>query len=111
MSLRDKILRSSDLPTEDVEVPEWNSTIRLTGLTSKEAEEFGAELGEHDGDLRGVRARLLVRSVTDPETNERVFTPEDADALQNKSHAVVQRLSEIVMRLTGLVGDEDTEGN
>ena len=109
MSLRDQIIGADDLPYEDVDVPEWGCTLRIRGLTAGEAEKFGAELGEQSGGFEGVRARLLVRSVLDPESGLHVFEDGDLEVLGAKSSQVVMRLFETAQRLSGLGDSVDVE--
>jgi hypothetical protein len=112
---REAILQAKDLPFEDVKVPEWNGTVRIAGLTGKAATEFSAKMVSTDsrGQVKTVSipdnfmAELLSMTIVDTEFRP-VFSKADIEALGGKSAAVLKRLSETAMRLSGL-GEEAEE--
>lgn len=118
---RQTILEVRDLPYEDVEVPEWGGTVRVAGLTGKGATEFSSRMVETDnhGQVRSVKisenfmAELLAATLVDEEFKPLFSKGADVEALGGKSAAVLKRLADIAMRLSGL-GEEaagDAEKN
>jgi hypothetical protein len=117
---RDEVLKAQDLQYEDVDVPEWGGTVRIAGLSAEAASAFSDKMVELDnqGKIKAVRtggnfmAELLVVTVVDEEFNL-LFSSDDIASLGRKSAAVVKRLSEVALRLSGL-GEhavEDAEKN
>ena len=110
---RDAILGAHDLPTEDLDVPEWGGTVRVRALTGAERDSFESSLVQvrNDGSkqfrLENVRARLVALTVVD-ENSERLFSDADVKALGAKSAAALERVWEAARRLSGL-SDEDVE--
>jgi len=57
---------------------------------------------------------LLISSVYDPETGEKVFTALDMEALQEKSASAVEFVAQKVMQVSGMTAkavDEEGKGN
>lgn len=103
MSLRDQILNAQDIPTQTVEVPEWNVNVEVKGMTGAErtrimdlAMDAGGELN-----LQTVYPEIVISTCFDPETGEKVFSPEDRVALLSKSATALDRLALVGMRLSG----------
>lgn len=114
---RDAILNAQDLKHEDVEVPEWEGSVRVRTLTSRERDNFEAGLAadKESGetvDLDNIRARLVSLTVVDAQ-GKRLFSAGDLEALGGKSGAAVDRLFDVARRLAGM-SDSDVkqmEGN
>ena len=101
-SARDRIKAAQDRPEETVELPEWNVTLRVRGMSA--ADVIG--LSKHEADGETYAQNLLSRCVFD-EDGERVYpTVEDAAELMQKSLSVVQRLLVAARRVNGIEGDE-----
>lgn len=103
---REGILDAKDLPHERVSVPEWGGDVLVRALTAEErdAYEAGCFVGEgreRRSNFANLRARLLVLALVDEE-GQPLFTPAAADALGQKSAAVVERLYDVAARLSGL---------
>lgn len=110
---RDQILTADDLPTEDVEVPEWGGTVRLRALTGTERDAFEVSVaGDGKKNLSNLRARLVALSVVD-DKGERLFTDADVKKLGLKSAAALDRLFDKARHLSGLDEDdvEELAGN
>jgi hypothetical protein len=104
------ILGASDLPTQDVHVPEWGGDVRVRGLTGTERDAFEATIAQRKGkdvkmNLQNVRARLVSLSTVD-ENGERLFSDADVVALGGKSAAALERVFTVAMRLSGLTPDD-----
>jgi hypothetical protein len=99
---REKILSSQDLETEEVEVPEWNGSVFIKGMTGTERDAF--EQSIVDGkktNLVNIRSKLLVKCICD-ENGERLFDEKDVDVLGAKSAAALDRLFEVAQGLNGM---------
>jgi len=106
----DAILAVEDLPFEDIEVPEWGGAVRVAGLSGKSATDFSAKLVQMnpDGSIKSLSmdnfmAELLVLTLVN-EKFKPLFSKDEVEALGEKSAAVLKRLSDIAMRLSGLSG-------
>jgi hypothetical protein len=108
-TLKDKILAADDIAFEDHDVPEWDVTVRVRGMTGTQRDAFEAKMvaarqAGHDAETRlaDFRARVLVKCLHDPATGDLVFGDGDAAALGAKSGAVVDRLFAVAQRLSGM---------
>lgn len=108
---REAILAAEDLRSVDVDVPEWGGTIRVRMLTGAEMDQFMATVQQHQVngkiDPKTLRARLVILTAVD-EDGARLFTDDDLDALQGKSHAAIARVFGEAQHLNGL-SDDDVE--
>lgn len=110
--LRQTILAADDLPREPVEVPEWDVTVHLRGLTAEQSERFARRIrdaNENGGAPEHMMAELLVRMIEDPETGERVFGDDDVEALSAKSGKALSRMFRLAQPLAGLTDLEDAK--
>lgn len=103
---RDQILGAEDLPTRDVDVPEWGGTVRMRGLTGSELDAYQASMRKFRGDkqiitLNDMRARLVASCIVD-EDGERLFTDKQVKELGGKSGKVLDRLFDIAAGSSGL---------
>jgi hypothetical protein len=117
MSLRDTILGAQDTKRIPVEVPEWGVTVWLRTLTGTERDAFEGSLMKGKGknrapDLANLRARLVVLCAVD-EAGQRIFAPDDVDALGRKAAAPLDRLFSAAQELNGLseADVKELEGN
>jgi len=103
MSLKDTILGASDLTREPIEVPEWGCTVYVATMPGHDRNKWSSDAFDEAGTTeRGkMRAGLLVHCLTD-ERGAKLFTPEDATALEGKNAAVLARLFAVAIRLNGL---------
>lgn len=106
---RDVILAAQDIPTEDVEVPEWGGWVRVRGMTGVQRDAWETELNAGKGKINwtNARARLLARCLVD-EKGKRLFRNEDFEALGQKSAATLMKLFDMAQRLSG-VSPQDVE--
>ena len=110
---KDQILATS-IPSETVDVPEWDGKVILRGLTAAERDDYEQAMVETspDGQVRAkrklsnVRAGLVVRCIVD-EQGEREFADADADALGEKNAAVIDRLWDVCRRLCGMSTEDE----
>lgn len=117
---REEILGANDLPTEDVDVPEWGGTVRIKTLTGQERDAFEASViimkqikdgrrtrTETQPDLKNLRAKLVAQSIVGPD-GQLLFTDADVLALGQKSAAALDRVYEASSRLSRIT-DADLE--
>jgi hypothetical protein len=105
---RDSILAAEDKNYEDVYVPEWNGTVRVAGMSGADRNAYQASmvvLGPNGSvqrlNMADQLAKLLSRSLVDDEGN-RLFSDKDVKALSSKDGAVLDRLGDVAMRISGL---------
>jgi hypothetical protein len=111
---RDAILGSDDKQYEDVAVPEWGGTVRVAGMTGGDRNSYQASMvvvGPNGSvqrlNMNDQLAKLLSRCLIDEDGN-RLFSDKDIKALSAKSGAVLDRLGDVALRLSGL-RKEDVE--
>lgn len=103
---RDEILKALDLPTEELEVPEWGGSVLVRGMTGTERDAFEVEIVSMHGkkaelQRENIRAKLVARCIVDDE-GKRVFTDADVEKLGQKSASALDRVFEVAQRLSGL---------
>ena len=110
---REAILGAQDIVTEDVTVPEWGGSVRVTGLTGAERDRFEAAMvtlkkgGARGVNLENIRARMAALAIVDAD-GQRLFTEADVRSLGGKSAAALERVFKVARRLSGLT-EEDVE--
>lgn len=107
------ILEARDIPTEEVEVPEWGGSVVVKGLTGAERDRFESSVIEQKGseqslNLANVRAKLCAMAICDAEGN-RLFTEADVLALSKKSASALNRVFVVAQKLSGLGEQEIKE--
>jgi hypothetical protein len=89
------ILAADDLPTREVDVPEWGGTVRIRAMTAAEREELEHELlgSQRDGRIAPQfwREKHVAAFCIDGE-GKRIFTDADAKKLAAKSGAALDRV-------------------
>ncbi|WP_299542018.1 hypothetical protein [uncultured Streptomyces sp.] len=110
----DQITRADDRRWEDVDVPEWDGTVRILALSGTDRNAYQSSLvvlGPNGSvqrmNMQDQMARLLAKSLV-AEDFTRLFTDKDIKALGAKNGAVLHRLSVVAQRLSGL-RDEDVQ--
>ncbi len=103
-TLRDIILQADDTSKLLVEVPEWGVTVELRSMSAAQRMSLLKDAGALDGntDAAVLYPRLIIDTVFDPETGEKLFTTEDIDALMGKSPTALDRLGTAAMKVGGL---------
>jgi len=101
-----QILAASDLPHEDVPVPEWGGEVRVKAMTGAERDAFEQSnreaLDQAGGkNLPNLRARLAALVIVDADNNS-VFTLADVEALGKKNAAALDRVYDVAVRLSGM---------
>ena len=111
MGLIDQIKSANDLGSEKCTVPEWGVEFFLQSMTAGEREIYEERLYRSKGadgkvSLKGLRARVIIACARD-EAGQPVFTDQDAAVLQNKSGAVLDRISNRALKISGLVDADE----
>lgn len=96
---RDAILARDDIARAVVECPEWGGTVTVRGLTLAERNSFKG-VSEEDAALKA-----LILCMIDAKTGKPLFSAEDIAALGEKSPAVIDRLSQKILELSGIGQD------
>ena len=93
------ILGAADLPTKDIEVPEWGGTVRIRALTAAQMEDLQGEFmaAQKEGHLvpQHWRAKHLALSAVD-ETGALLFTETEAIKLAGKSGVAMFRVFDAI---------------
>ena len=112
----EQILAANDREHEDVDVPEWGGTVRVIGLSAADRDAYEAALAATTkGDatamarLQNFRAKLVVKALVDAD-GKRLFSDADAKELGTKSGKVIDRLFDVVRRLSGMGKDALEQG-
>lgn len=109
---RDEILGLSDLAMEEVHIPEWNTYVRVRGMTGTERDAFEESIVERKGrdmevNMKNMRAKLIQKCVVG-EDGKPLFSPADVEALGKKNAGALQRIFNVAQRLSG-ISNEDVE--
>ena len=108
---RDAFLAADDLKVVLVDVPESKGAIYVRVMTGKARDDFEQRVQDANKngklDVRGIRVRLVIDTACD-EGGAALFTDADADALNAKSSAALDKIVKAAQRLNGLT-DEDVE--
>lgn len=114
MSLRDRILSASDLTSELVDIPEWDVTVEVRGMSAADRTALMDKAAEANGNVNTslLFPSLVISCTFDPETGERVFDEADRAALGEKNGLAVERVVQTAMRLSGMsIEAKDAAGN
>ena len=115
MDLRKKILAAQDIKNEQVYIPEWDVTIEVRTMTGTQRAQVIKTAVDEKGNINtdSIYPELLIATCFDPNTSKPIFTEKDKTALNNKSGAVLERLGQIAMTLSGLTKEsiEEAEKN
>lgn len=105
------LLAASRLPSRVEEVPGLG-TVELRGFTARQRAEFvarGREITEKADRLREIQPWVVIQGAHDPETGQPLFGPEDAEALLDSDAAIIDQMSEGILKLSGLAKDAKEE--
>jgi len=115
MLTREQIQRADDKRLEPVPCPEWGGSLYVRNLSGEELSLWHDEMDKRKtgkqrrlASSRGLKGRLIVLAACDAEGRQ-VFSAEDADWLETKNAAVLNRLWEAACKLSGLGEDEQEQ--
>jgi len=109
MNLRETILNTEDIPSEELEVKEWKVTLLIKGMTAGERVKLMQSAFNQDSgqvNMAAVYPDVVVACVYDVESGESVFSESDKDALMGKSSAAIESIASVGLRLSGIGKDE-----
>lgn len=105
---RDQFLKSVDRKKQRVDLPEFGEDSFVF------VRELGVEdlrvLMKHQDDSIEAMIHVVLQSVSD-ESGNLILSPEDVDQIKQKSNAVLKRLADTALQISGLVADDDAKKN
>jgi len=109
MSLRDEILAVDDIEKREITVKRWNNKkVLIKSFNAGERYKvIDKATDEKTGKVDTTKLTLLmvIASVYDPKTNERLFKDGDYAALEKKSSEVIEVISDVIRDING-IGEE-----
>lgn len=115
---RDDVLQADDRTLQEVEVPQWGGTLYVRELSAKEVEDFQSEaaelqeMAEEGEDLPYSWRAALVALCAADEDGERMFEPEDREALGERSNDAIDLVANVALEVNGIdLSEEGEEGN
>jgi hypothetical protein len=106
------ILSADDKKMVDMEVPEWNGSVKIRVMSGTERDRFESEFVGGNKSVDMVRAKLVAKCLCDDD-GTRLFTEAEIPQLGEKSAAVLDRLFTACMKLNRFTKDdvEEMAGN
>ena len=106
------ILSANDKKMIDMEVPEWNGSVKIRVMSGTERDRFEGEFVGGSKSVDMVRAKLVAKCLCD-EDGTRLFTEAEIPQLGEKSAAVLDKLFTECMKLNRFTKDdvEEMAGN
>ena len=112
ISIREQILSTDDLHSEKVEVAEWGVTLIVKELTGEQRASLFDTIEVANGKVqdfdKNMQGRLVAMSLYDL-NGVRIFSDDDVQSLMSKSGTVLDRLSDVAMRVSGISADAGDE--
>ena len=98
-----EILAAEDLPVEVVATPEWGGAVKVRGMSAEGRLQYVEKTRAADGsiDLEKATYYAVIYGVVEPQ-----FTEADIPELKKRSAAVLDRISRVWLRLSG-IGEEE----
>jgi hypothetical protein len=106
VSLRALILGADDLPLTEVYVPEWQLSVWVATMTTRERGAFEARHVVER--VKNVRERFVVATVCDSQRNL-LFTDDDIEALSGKNSKACDRIFEVALKVNAMRDEEISE--
>ena len=103
----------NDITSEEVQVPEWKTSVWVRSMTLDERDAWEASIvetkgGETKQNLKDFYSKLIVKTAVDEQGN-RLFEDSDIPRLQKKSARAMGRIFKAAQRLNG-IGQDATDG-
>lgn len=109
---KEAILKSDDLVTEEVEVPEWGGKVLVRTFQGTQKDKFEQKIMTSPGesvDMEGMRALLISLTVVDEDGNLIFDNNGDVEALGKKSALALDRVFDVAKRLNALTNADVEE--
>lgn len=106
-SARDQFLAKAKASFRTVDMEAFGLSIRIRELSAGEVKEVAKQ---GDASIHG-NVPLLIASIIDPETGERLFRdcPEDRELLNGLPLSEVNRVADAIMELNNIKGEKDED--
>lgn len=107
---RDAILSADDRGFDEVDIPEWGGTVRISSITAGQRDAYEQSMIEERGrdrrmNLRNARAKLIVLCAVD-EAGRPLFSKDDVNQLSRRNAKPVDRLFDACKAIAGLSDDD-----
>lgn len=105
-TIRQAVSAAKDITLEEMEIPEWNTTIWISALTYRERNKAleGAKLSPNrefsTDEAQNFFMQVIITGVRDSEGNK-VFTQNDVAMLMDKNSAVIDRIGAKITDVSG----------
>jgi hypothetical protein len=105
-----QIKSANDVKTRKVDVPEWGGHLFVKEFSGKQRDEFDSAVAKKSkngvvADVTGLRVLMCILACCD-EARNAIFSKQDADALGEKSAAVLQRIFDAASELNGMKAEQ-----
>ena len=110
MVSKQDIFSISDIKTRDVEVPEWNTTLKVASLSGKDRsalKELSDKLVKQGKDTEVLTWSVIFCAVDD--NGKRIFDFADFDKLHEKSAMAIDRISKAALIVNGFAQESIDE--
>ena len=104
-SLLETIRNADDTEKLLVEVPEWGGVkVELRSMSAAARMKLLKDAGALDGETDAAKMypSMIIATAFDPDTGERLFSPDDESWLMEKSMTALDRLGTAAMQVSGL---------
>ena len=95
-----KLNNIPDVPTKEIEIPEWKAKVKVKGLTKKMQVELARISNSENSDAFDYQKALLKASVIEPQLDD-----EAIELLYDKDASVIDKLFVEIANLNGVGGD------
>lgn len=99
--LRERILAATDLPRQNLSIPEWDCQVMVTCLTGAQRDRIEALVRNNGADTTHLRARVVAMCTRGPD-NALLFCEDDLAALESLAASALDRIFEAAQRLSGI---------
>jgi hypothetical protein len=107
VGIRELIFGADDIESELLDVPQWGVKIDVRSMDGKTRARLLRECMDENGDLdyESLYPQVIIATAFDPTTGEKIFGPEDQEAINSKSGAALELVASCGMRVSGMDKD------
>ena len=108
---KEQILAVKDIEEKKIKVPEWKGEILIKSLSSAERSEYYSFIQKRNkpgvgiSEISGIYEKLIVLGVVDA-NGDRMFSDDDIKKLGEKSPAVLTRIANEILAISGMGPDD-----